>query len=306
MAEKIDIAKIYKVTESEDFPSTILIDNTSACNLKCSMCDHENIKNYRSIQVMDRPLYNKIIDEIAVERPDARVWMIYFGDPFICKDMPDRIAYAKQKGLTDVVSNTNGVLMTPEKSREYIEAGLDAMYVGVDAFTKETYDKIRIGGDYETTVKNVLAYRDILEEIGNENQKLYVQFVISDLNEAELDDFKEFWIKERIIVKARPKLSWISLIDADNLHDNAQVDRKPCYWGVHNLCIASDGRIPYCTCDLHCQRPCGDATTHSLRELWHGELEKFRDIQMNGEWEKLPQMCQDCKDWQSYAEYIGD
>ncbi len=179
--------------DAGEFPAVILIDNCSACNLACSMCDHKNIKNYRNIQIMARELYDKIVDEIAKERPDARVWNIFFGDPFLCKDMADRVRYAKKdRGLRDVVLNTNGVLMTRERSLPLIEAGLDAMYVGVDAATKTTYDQIRVGGDHEKVVSNVLGYRDLIRTHGHLGQKIFVQFVVSDINEHETEAFRIF------------------------------------------------------------------------------------------------------------------
>jgi len=205
---KSDIAKADRTTEAVEFPEVILIDNCNACNLQCSMCDHKNMKQYRKIQLMDMGLYKKLIDEIAVENPEARVWEIFFGDPFMCGDMAKRIQYAKDKGLEDVVLNSNGVLMNEKKALAVIKAGLDAMYVGIDAAAPETYQKIRVGGTFSRAVRNVLRYRDLLRQYGNGKQKLFVQFVISDINGHEADDFKTFWKNEGVNVKIRPKVSW--------------------------------------------------------------------------------------------------
>lgn len=146
MTKPSDLNKLTRVTEARDFPEVVLIDNTNACNLRCSMCDHKNMRRYRKVQTMDYGLYTRLMDEIAKENPNARIWQIFFGDPFLCKDMPQRIRYAKDQGLTDVVLNSNGMLMTPDKGRAVIEAGLDAMYVGIDAARAETYEQVRVGG----------------------------------------------------------------------------------------------------------------------------------------------------------------
>jgi MoaA/NifB/PqqE/SkfB family radical SAM enzyme len=229
MTYKSDVNKVQRTQEAVHFPEVVLIDNFSGCNLRCSMCDHPNIMKYRKIQLMDFELYKKIIDEIAQKNPRARIWEIFFGDPCLCKDMAERIRYAKSKGLTDVVVNTNGVLLTEERAKAWIQAGLDAIYVGIDAFKPETYDKIRVGGNYETAVKNVLKYRDLLEKYGKKSQKIFVQFVVSDINAGEVTDFKRFWKENGVNVKIRPKVSWAGLVDAGNLQDNKQLNRKPCY-----------------------------------------------------------------------------
>jgi MoaA/NifB/PqqE/SkfB family radical SAM enzyme len=301
---KSDPTKATRTTEAVEFPEVVLIDNCSACNLQCSMCDHKNVRKYRKIQTMDRGLYEKIIDEIALENPDARVWEIFFGEPFVCRDMADRIRYAKGKGLTDVVLNSNGVLMTEDRARAVIEAGLDAMYVGIDAATPETYDKIRVGGDFDAAVSNVLRYRDLLPEVGTEGQQLFVQFVVSEPNEHEVEDFKAFWQKEGVQVKIRPKVSWAGLVDAPNLHRNEEVERKPCYWLMRTINICADGEVALCAVDVHCRVKCGNVADHTIRELWGGRLKEFRKMHRECRFGELPELCRGCADWQSaYAEY---
>ncbi|MDD5312463.1 MAG: radical SAM protein [Dehalococcoidia bacterium] len=301
---KSDISKVNRTTESPEFPDVILLDNTNACNLRCTMCDHKNIKKYRKIQKMDWDLYKKIIDEIAIEKPQARIWQIFYGDPFLCLDMPERIKYAKGRGLKDVVLNTNGVLMTKEKSRAVIEAGLDVMYVGIDAADKMTYEQIRVGGDFTAAKANTLMYRDLLRKIGRPEQNLFVQFVVSDLNINEVDRFKKYWVSEGVNVKIRPKVSWAGLVDASNLRPNSEVERKPCYWIVRTVNICADGSVAFCTADVHCRVKCGDANTMTIREIWRGDLEKYRIMHSENRFDELPPMCRDCSDWQSsYADY---
>ncbi len=303
MAYKSDTRKAGRTVESEGFPAVVLIDNTSACNLRCSCCDHVNIKKYRKIEAMKRELYTKIIDEIADESPHSRVWEIFYGDPFLLRDMPERVRYAKDRGLTDVVLNTNGVLMTEQRALPLIKAGLDAIYVGIDGTTKKTYDQIRVGGDFHAVVDNVLKYRDLLRKHGRPEQKIFVQYVVCDINEHETDDFRTFWTERGVNVKVRPRVSWAGLIEASNLQPNATVERRPCYWLMQTINICTDGRVAFCSADPHCRVPCGNVSTHSIKELWAGQLQEYRNMHKEGRFDELPEMCRECMDWQSaYAE----
>ncbi len=302
---KSDISKVTRTTESVGFPDVLVIDNLNACNLRCSMCDHKNIKKHRKIQRMAWGLYTKLIDEIAVEKPTATVYEIFFGEPFICVDMTGRVRYAKDKGLKHVVLNTNGVFMTYEKAKAVIEAGLDEIYVGIDAFGKETYDKIRVGGDYQKVVFNTLNYRNLLKKVGHSGQKLYVQFVESELNESEVEDFKGFWVKEGIGIKIRPKISWAGLVEASNLTEENQANRKPCYWLMRTMAICADGSVALCGVDRHCRVNCGDANQQTIKELWGGGLAEYRAMHRELRFAELPVMCRKCRDWQSsYSETV--
>lgn len=281
----------------KEFPSVILLDNSSYCNLRCSMCDYKNIAKYRARQHMSMYMYAGIIDEIADKRPSARVWEIFFGDPFCSPDMPERIEYAKQAGLTDVVLNTNGLAMRPDRAEQLIEAGLDAMYVGVDAVSQEVYSKIRVGGNLERVTSNVLAYRDLLNKKGNGSQKLFVQFVECSENEHEVDAFTKFWKDAGVLVKVRPRVSWAGLIQADNLKKD--IPRTPCGWAMNSLVICADGRYALCAVDIHCQVTCGNFEEQNIEEVWNTTLRQYRDMHTEGNFSKLPAFCRDCLDWQS-------
>ncbi|MEW6740279.1 MAG: radical SAM/SPASM domain-containing protein [Nitrospirota bacterium] len=305
MAYKSNIARADRTSESDRFPEVILIDNFNGCNLRCSACDHRNISKYRRIQKMDFDLYKKIIDEVAIKNNKARVWEIFFGDPFLCNDMDLRIKYAKDKGLQDVVLNTNGVLMIPEKAKSFILAGLDSIYVGIDAATEETYKKIRVGGDFEKVVLNVLQYRDLLREYGKETQKLFVQFVLSDINGHEVEDFKKFWMHEGVHIKIRPKVSWGGIVDAPNLQPNEKVMRKPCYWLMRSINICADGEVALCSVDVHCRVKCGNVKERTIEEVWKGQLKLYRAMHKEERFGELPELCKQCRDWQSaYADYF--
>ena len=306
MSYKSNIQKADRTSETATFPDVVLIDNCNACNLRCSMCDHVNLKNHRRIQTMDKEIYRKIIDEIALENPTARVWEIFFGDPFMCRDMAWRIKYAKDKGLTDVVLNSNAVLMSPPKARKMIESGLDAMYVGIDAANAATYEKIRVGGNYDRAVRNVMSYKTLLDKYGSKDQRLFVQFVVSDINKKELDDFKRFWLSNGINVKIRPKISWAGLVGANNLYDNNAIDRKSCYWLMQTMNICANGDVALCSVDIHCRVNCGNVVESDLKDIWNDQLSYYRRMQNEKRFDELPEMCRSCRDWQSaYAEFFN-
>ena len=220
-------------------------------------------------------------------------------------DVAEAIRYAKDKGLSDVVLNTNGVLMTRDKAKAVIQAGLDVIYVGIDAATEESYSKIRVGGDYNKAVENVLNYRDLLREYGRDKQELFVQYVVSDINEHEVEDFKDFWKKENVAIKIRPKVSWAGLVEARNLEENEIVGRKPCYWLMRTINICADGRVALCSVDVHCRVECGDISKNTIKEVWAEGLDKYRTMHREGMFGELPDMCRNCQDWQSaYADFV--
>lgn len=283
-----------------DFPKVVLIDTVSMCNLKCSMCVHQHMKRKKGVMKWD--LFKKIVDEIACENKNTRVWMVFFGDPYVIKNKKpsifDLIKYAKDKGLSDVVLNTNANLMDREAARRTIEAGLDALYIGIDAFTPDTYAKLRVGGDYDKVVRNVVALLEMKKKLMKDKPRVFVQFVEMDVNKSEKEQFIKFWNEQGAEVKIRPKISWAGMIDAPNLVLGDK-DRWPCYWAMQTMSVTDTGKVVTCAVDLDAKFIAGDITTHSLRDVWNGALKELRQFHLQRQFEKLPDNCRNCRDWQS-------
>jgi radical SAM protein with 4Fe4S-binding SPASM domain len=252
--------------------------------------------------IMPWELFTKIIDEVAVADKNVRVWMVFFGEALILKKTKptifDMITYAKSKGLTDVVLNSNANLMDEDAARRLIESGLDAIYFGIDAFTPETYAKLRVGGNYKRVINNIRNLITLKKKINVENPEIYVQFVEMDINTHEKEDFIRFWEKQGVTVKIRPKISWGGLIEAPNLILSNK-NRWPCYWAMQTMSITDTGKVVKCAVDLDARFIAGDVNTQSLKEIWNKELKKIRQLHISKEFNKLPDDCRECRDWQS-------
>ena len=74
------IRRLHKddIWDTEVFPSTIVIELTNYCNLKCSMCAHEYMTRKRGR--MDKQLAMKIIDEITIIKNRIRLIKILNRD----------------------------------------------------------------------------------------------------------------------------------------------------------------------------------------------------------------------------------
>lgn len=282
------------------FPKVVLIDTVSFCNLKCSMCVHKKMKRNKGI--MPWGIFTKIIDEISSIDKKTRVWMVFFGEPLLLKKKKpsifDMIAYAKSKGLKDVVLNTNATLLDKKSALDLIISGLDGIYIGIDAFDPDTYAKIRVGGNYKKTIKNILALLKMQKTMKKDKPKVFVQFVEMPLNMKEEKDFINFWKKQKVAVKIRPKVSWAGSVEAPNLLLGNK-DRWPCYWAMQTMAITDTGDAVMCAVDLDAMFVAGNIKSNTLRQIWNGRLKELRDFHSKGEFSKLPSFCRDCRDWQS-------
>ena len=283
---------------------TVLLDTTSFCNLQCVMCPHKDMT--RTKGRMDWALIKKILDEISCIDKTIRVWLVFFGEALLLKNTTpsifDIITYAKSIGLKDVVLNTNANLLDKKTSERLIQCGLDSIYIGIDAFSKEIYSQIRVGGDYQRVLQNVLDLIEVNKTFKNPIS-IQVQFVEMEINKHELVKFIDFWTKKGADVKIRKKLSWSGLMPSGKKENKK--NRHPCYWIMNSISITDTGDVATCAADPEARFIAGNVRTQSIKEIWEGKMKELRDIHIKKNWDRLPFPCNECNDWKiSYKDKI--
>ena len=287
--------KLEGVTvEDLPFPADVIVETTSYCNLSCIICPYPTLK--RAKGSMDFKMFKKIVDEVAVENPSTGLWVAIMGEPLLESDrLIEMLRYAMEKGLKNVNLNTNARFLSSDVANRLLSTGLSRIIVSLDALTKETYDRIRVGGDFDETVKNIEGLLDIKEKRKLSKPDVIVQFIVMDENEKEADAFREHWIGKGAVVKLRLKLGWGDAVATEDL-DAAGVERNfPCPWLLRTMSIHWDGSVAQCDADYEGGYSPGDIKNQSLKEVWNGELRKRRERHWALDFSHP--LCKNCKDW---------
>ena len=100
-----------RLTERE-YPPQLVLENTSICNLTCIHCSHRELQRVK--RHMERPLWNKIVEELGAHAPDTEIWPTFYGEALIMgykNELWDRLDYAAKVGCRNLVLNSNGTLL---------------------------------------------------------------------------------------------------------------------------------------------------------------------------------------------------
>jgi hypothetical protein len=185
------------------------------------------------------------------------------------------------------------MLLTPELAEPILDYGVDLVVFGIDGFPRETYERIRCGGDRDVVYANIehfLAAR----RARHTGPDVQVQFIEMDENSHEIEAFSAHWLARGATLKMRNKLSWGGKFETP-LCIPAE-DRIACPWAMTQLNVFWDGRVPRCPGDTEGEESVGNAWDDSLAVLWQG-LGVYRDHHMKHRFDLLPERCQNCKDW---------
>lgn len=286
------LEEISSTLKNISFPTRFAVEVTAECNLKCAMCHHPNM--VRPKGRMPFELWKKCADEIAAVSPETQCWFSFCGEPLL---EPDRliqmIKYGKSVGLKSLNINTNGMYLTPDVARPIIESGVDLVVIGIDGFSAEIFEKIRIEAKRDVVYSNVEYFINTRNEYPDPPE-VQVQFIEMDENKHELGEFKRYWLQRGATIKARRMLSWGGKFET---HIGAPDEKRiPCPWAITMMHVFWDGRVPRCPGDTEGDEGAGNAWDESLTVLWN-RLGSYRDLHLQHRFSELPDRCQTCTDW---------
>src|SRR5436305_621688 len=160
-------------------PAHMKIELTNFCNLACPMCPHEQME--RDVGYMKPELFRRIIDMAAPELEFA--YLHHLGESLFHGRIGELIRYGRSRGVAMGLS-TNATYLDERKARLLLEGGLDFLVISMDGASPDTYERIRVGGDFATTVRNVRAFFEHQRRIPNETV-VVVQMIVSEANRHE-------------------------------------------------------------------------------------------------------------------------
>ena len=77
-----------------------------------------------------------------------------FGEPLLNSHFTDMVRILKENDCT-VSFTTNATVLTPERSRELIELGLDIIDISLDGGSPEVFETIRRGAKFDEVINNI-------------------------------------------------------------------------------------------------------------------------------------------------------
>lgn len=289
------LAELESAQQLKDFPPQVIIETTAACNLRCSHCGHAGMTRAKGHMAM--PLYRKLIDEIAECAPATEVWPTFYGEAFILDyRLFYMLQYAKRRGLSNVVLNTNGTRFTAEIAEWVIESGLDLVMFSLDGFTAPVFESIRVGACRDEVYANVERLLEMKARRGAATPRVEVQYSMMDANQHEVDQFRNYWLERGADVKVREKLTWGGTVDAPNLDPGLR--RIACPWALRTCAIHWNGDVVACAVDYEGQFVAGNTARNTIREIWTGPHRRLQEQHLRHAFDDLPSPCRDCLDWQ--------
>ena len=241
-------------------PYVIYIDPCDTCNFRCKFCPSGNLELMKKTRgrghgVMDFDVYCRIIDSLK-EFPDpVRVVRLYKeGEPLLNPRFADMVRYAKASPRVERVdTTTNGSLLTPERSLEIIDAGLDRINISVEGINAAQY--LDFSGhklDFQRFVDNIAFFYDhkkqcemnikINGDILTPQQEEQFYQVFGNITDGiSVEHTIEYWPKYQEM--------GVEFDESLSLLGGKSGEVQVCPYVFYEMCINSDGTHSLCRFD---------------------------------------------------------
>ncbi|VVB78749.1 Radical SAM superfamily protein [uncultured archaeon] len=285
------------ISQSSYFPKYFEIETIRACNARCKMCtvyEWEGRNNR-----MEDKLFMKIADEMLPYNDwIERVCLSRNGEPLLDKNISERIRKLKNYGIKEVSFSTNASLLNEKKSVELIESGLDDIRFSIDGYTKETFEEIRTGLNFEEVRDNCLNFIKLRNERGNK-PTVQIRMALQERNYSEEADWKKYWLQkvsEEDIVTSKKIHSWGNQLDSGELKTN-ESSNEPCVSLWSTMVVHFDGNVPLCGCDYNNKVLFGNIYDSTIQEVWQSKkFQDLREIHSSGKKNDIS-LCLGCSVW---------
>lgn len=289
-----------------NYPIHLDFELNFICNIKCHFCilslPKEKLLEWGDPEIkLSFKSFKKVIDE-GVEKGLKSIGVHGNNEPLTVPDLPRYVAYARDKGVLDIFFNSNGLLLTPKKARELIDAGMTRMGISVDAFTAATYERYRIGGDYEKLRNNIFNLIEIKKRSGKVLPIIRLSYVVHENNIHELDDFINYW-KGKVDLFAFQSLRDFFLYNGDiskKFRKLFKVDETKidcffvCPQPFQRMFVRNNGDVLPCCSAYGMKLVMGNIHHESIYDIWNGEkMREHRRILNNPNLQ--PEACRKCR-----------
>lgn len=161
--------------------SSPAIEINNTCNIDCAMC--QTSLSTRKKGKIKPEMLERIFDRLGPYAIDG-VELHTIGDPLANPNLPMVLDNLRKRSLTTAIT-TNGLMLGRhvDTIREYLDVVI-ALTFSIDGASKETYERIRLGGKWEQLLGSLELAREKLAD----RLPIHVSTVVSGDNRHEIGD----------------------------------------------------------------------------------------------------------------------
>ncbi len=168
-----------------DTLNKLYVEITTVCNLDCTMCERRTWNE--PFKHMSLAMFSNLMRQIQQLPTLPIIHLGGYGEPMAHPDFLEIVKLAKASGAI-VEMTTNGILLNNDIAEVLINLDIDRIVVSIDGVTPDTYNDIRVHGNYRQVIENFRRLRRLKFRKKNRhsNPHVGIAFVAMKRNVADI------------------------------------------------------------------------------------------------------------------------
>lgn len=303
-----DVRRYARTPDAQSFPSYVQLQTINACQAACTMCPYDTYSKVFQRGRMDDDLFEKVVSEVA-QHPETHSFIpMLQNEPLLDKKLFDRLRRFRELAGDNIELElvTNGALLTDEAVNNIRDVQLDILDISLDALTKETYETIRIGLDFD----QVMAGVERAIDANLPNTRILVRLVRQRNNFHEVKAFAKRWRARGVgvfIYLAHDRAGAVTNFDerirmpreAQTLFHKIERKASRMYFGHCPIpftlaSILHNGDVLMCVNDWARKEIVGNVRDNTIAEVWNGDrMRELRALISKRDYDQIG-ACRDC------------
>lgn len=299
-----------------DRPSTLMVEPTNVCNLRCPACPTGARTLNRPPRAMAFEEFRRILDQ-ALDPPGylRHVTLFNYGEPFLCPDLLKMVRYASDRRLRTFTSTNGHFFGSDAVAEEVVASGLSELVVCLDGADQETIARYRKNARLDDILAGIRRVVEARHRARATHPVIELQYIVMKHNQHQAERLRAI-ARELAVDRFIEKTVGIHAGDpnfqqlaADLLPDDLSQSRyvrrpdgafalkgappRACEYVYSTLVVNSNGDAVPCCYDVRSEFILGNLYAEPLDDIWRGE--KFRRLRRRiaEQREALP-LCRHC------------
>lgn len=254
--ERISWKCAEKYRKVSFLPKAVYFETVTRCCPRCEFCPASVYYDPRPFMLMPEKVFRKVIDELSEYNFSGIIGLWNNNEPLLDKRLEKFAAYAtKRLPEAEIRLLTNGMLLTPERGKRLLEAGV----------------KVLIIDNYSDNCEILPNVREFLEKVA-----------------------PKFPDRAIVVIERFPYEKLLNLAGWSPNNRRKATLKAFCNWPFTSLVIGADGRVTYCCNDFLFEYSVGNVKEDSLLKIWHGEKINYIRAQLLKGNRSFNELCGSC------------
>ena len=270
-----------------DYPFVLHIQTQSFCNGQCSTCPYPVVSKNLEQGTMEWQLFDKLANESVPASLLTRVRFELQNEPLLDSRIFNWIKHFKSLNPKKrCLLVTNGELLNKYSLQEIMQANLHHLYISLNAYSKQMYERINSGINHTKVIENVhtlISSKDIRPIV-------VPSFVFTEQNALEVYEAVDYWEKQGLNTRVldidnrggslanygwlKPKIKYqdndiLSSAWQRLIHVAGSI--VGCRMPFYQMGVLFNGDVIICSRDWRRATIVGNLKNSTLRQIWNSE-----------------------------------